>query len=414
MSESVASDTFPATETVRAKAASLPILLLVAALTPTIAAFDYSGVSVALASISRDLHAEPARGQWVISAAQLIMGSFLILGGRLADVFGQRRCVLTALGLWMAGAVITAVSSDITMLIVGRGVSGLGLAGLLPGLGSLYFRLAQPGEPLRRVIAAHGVSLTVGSALGMLVAGWLISHAGWRAMLEVFVAYAGIVGCLIWFLVPPTPTLTQTRSLDLPGAALVTFSCGALIFVATLARTHGLLGAETLGCLVASCAGFAALVVVERRAADPAIPLALFRLPNVGASLVAAIFGYAAATAPFVALTLQLQYVGQYSAERVGTLFLFKAAAIVLGGFVAPTVYGQLGPRIGFAIGYLFLGVSSAAFFFLSSLISAPLVVVGLVAYGLGSVTTMVGVLTEVPRPAAPEFKASLPPWSWR
>jgi predicted MFS family arabinose efflux permease len=154
--------------------------------------------------------------------------------------------------------------------------------------------------------------------------------------------------------------------------------------------------------MMAGAAGLLLLLLlrVEQQASNPIIPLSLFRHRGVPAVLVTSIFGFAAAAAPFLILTLYLRNVGGYAPEKIGLLFLPKALAVVAAGQITPWIMKRLAPRFGLALGDAMMAIGFLVIVLWGTPISAVIVLLGLMAFGAGSVVAMVIALNEVPRRA--------------
>jgi MFS family permease len=267
---------------------------------------DVNAVIVALHSIGRDLGFSQAGLQWVVSAYVLFFAGFLLLSGRVADLWGRRRTFVAGLAVFTAASLCCGLSVSPGMLVVLRAVQGLGAAITAPAALSIITTIFAEGRERDRAVAAWTAVAAGGGAAGLLLGGLITDVLGWEWIFFVNVPVGAAGIALSHALLPESRDPAASSRLDLLGAGTVT--SGLVLLVLGLTRTEeaGFGSPSTLMTLGLSAAFFGAFVLVERRAADPLVPLKLFRLGGlVGAAMVA--FALTAATAPVgVLVTLYL------------------------------------------------------------------------------------------------------------
>ena len=267
---------------------------------------DVNAVAVALHSIREDFGFSLAGLQWVVSAYVLFFAGFLLLSGRVADLWGRRRTFVAGLALFTAASLCCGLSVSPGMLVVSRAFQGLGAAITAPAALSLITTIFAEGRERDRAVAAWTAVAAGGGAAGLLLGGLITDAFGWEWIffVNVPVGMAGIA--LSYVLLPESRDPLTSRRLDFLGAGTVT--AGLVLLVLGLTRTEeaGFGSLITLATLGFAAAFFGAFVFVERRVAHPLVPLGLFRLRElVGAALVA--FALTAATSPVgVLVTLYL------------------------------------------------------------------------------------------------------------
>src|ERR687894_280137 len=315
---------------------------------------DVNAVIVALHSIGEDLGFSRAGLQWVVSAYVLFFAGFLLLSGRVADLWGRRRTFVAGLALFTVASVCCGLSVSPGVLVASRAVQGLGAAITAPAALSIITTMFEEGPERDRAVAAWTAVAAGGGAAGLLLGGLITDSLGWAWIFFVNVP-VGVVGIsLSYVLLPESRDLSASRGLDLLGALTVTTGLVLLVLGLTRIEEAGIGSAPTLATLCLAAASFGAFVFVERRAADPLVPLGLFRLRGlVGPALVA--FALTAATAPVsVLVTLYLQGALGYSASFAGLAGLpFSLCAIagsVLGGRTAGRVGGRATMSLGLAV----------------------------------------------------------------
>jgi MFS family permease len=254
---------------------------------------DVNAVIVALHSIGQDLGFSQAGLQWVVSAYVLFFAGFLLLSGRVADLWGRRRTFVAGLAVFTAASLCCGLSVSPEMLVVSRAFQGLGAATTAPAALSIITTIFAEGRERDRAVAAWTAVAAGGGAAGLLLGGFITDVLGWEWIffVNVPVGVAGIA--LSHVLLPESRDPAASRRLDLLGAGTVT--SGLVLLVLGLTRTEEAGSPSTLATLCFAAAFFGAFVFVERRAADPLVPISLFRLRGlVGSALVA--FALTAAT----------------------------------------------------------------------------------------------------------------------
>jgi len=320
------------------------------------ATLDNTVVAVALRDVQADLGAGVAELQGIVTAYTVALAALLLTGGTLADVTGRRRVFLAGLAVFAAASAACALSETATQLIAARAVQGVGAAFVLPGgLAVLAAAYPEPGPRARAVglWAATGASALV---LGPIVGGLLVAASGWPAVFWVNLPLCALVAAVVAVTpdgppgdLPPERDDHQ-RGLDLPGQVLGALALAAGTYAVVLAGRDGLGTPVAVagGVAVAAAVGFA---LVERRAADPVLPLQLVRSRTfLGATLGA----FAASLAVFVLLVflaLFLQLVQAREALPAALRLLPLTVALVVTAPVAGRWAAARGPRPPVVVG---------------------------------------------------------------
>ncbi len=331
----------------RARRALVLVATSLAAFTATL---DNTVVAVALRDLQRDLDAGVAELQGVVTAYTVALAALLLTGGTLADVAGRRRVLVGGLALFAAASVGCALSDSSSELIAWRAVQGAGAALVLPG--SLAVLAAAYADSAARARAVGLWAATGAAALlaGPLVGGLLVEASGWPAVFWVNVPLSAAVA-LVAAIAPAGPAPAGGRRLDLPGQALAAVGLAAATYAVVLAGRDGLRPSVLFALLVAAAA-LAAFVAVERRTADPVLPLPLLRSR---AFTGAALGAFAASLAVFVLLvflSLFLQLVQSQDALPAALRLLPLTLGLVV---VAPFAgrWAVRGPRAPVVTGLL-------------------------------------------------------------
>lgn len=296
---------------------------------------DFSLISVALPSIERDLAVNPATMSLIVATNTLTYAGFMILGGRLADRYGQQRCCLAGLALFAVGAVLTALAPAVPLLLAGRALQGLGAAILSPASFSLL-NTALPDGPVRR--RGYGVFASTQAAaliVGYVIGGGVTTHFGWRVAFLVNLPIIATAMALAARSVPRTPLDPRQGRPDLVGAVLVTSGTSLLVWSVSRMGAVGWHSMEATGAFGAAISIFVAFFLLEARLASPLVPLALFRSRNLISNNLATMCCMAGAAGVFLLPNLYMQRVLGYSAADSGLGMLPQAVGgIVMGRFL--------------------------------------------------------------------------------
>jgi EmrB/QacA subfamily drug resistance transporter len=308
------------------------------------AILDVSVVNVALPSISDALHLSAADHQWTISAYVLLSGGLLLLGGRIADLLNRRRAFLAGVALFTTSSLVSGLAQTPLTLILARAGQGAGAALLTPAALSIIMT-AYAGRQRQTALAVWGTVGSLGIAAGVLFGGALTSALGWRAVffINVPIGAAVVLGTLR-AVGHGSSQPGALRRLDVPGALTLVAGLLALVFGIEATRSAGWTAPRTWLALAAAIL-LAVFARLERRAADPLVPPATWRMRSlVSASAVMAGVTGVVVGAIFLS-SLYLQAIVGASPVVAGLQFLPLAAAITLAAAAASKVIGRLGPR---------------------------------------------------------------------
>jgi EmrB/QacA subfamily drug resistance transporter len=321
---------------------------------------DVAIVNVALPSIKSDLDFSAANLQWVISAYAILFGGALLLGGRLADLFGRRRLFVLGLALFAASSLLCGLAWSEGSLITFRAVQGLGGALLAPAGLSLLMTTFAEGRERNLALGIYGAASGSGAAAGVLLGGLLTSYLSWSWIFFVNVPVGVAAIALTPIVLGESRPELRHRHFDLAGAGSVTAGLMLLVYAMTRATSDGWSSGTTLALLAGSVALVLAFIVIELRSRSPLLPLRLFRLRTLSAAnLTMALLG-AVAFSEFFLLTLYLQDVLGYSAIETGAAFSAFALTVVVASNLAQVVVGRIGVRPTLSAG-LILGATSVA-----------------------------------------------------
>jgi EmrB/QacA subfamily drug resistance transporter len=323
---------------------------------------DIAIVNVALPAIKGNLHFAQDNLQWVISAYAILFGGALLLGGRLADIFGRRRIFMVGLALFSASSLLCGISWSEGSLIGFRALQGLGGALLAPAALSILMTTYAEGAERNRALGIWGAASGSGGAAGVLLGGFLTSYLGWSWVFFINVPVGIAVIAAAPFVLRESRGQVGHRHFDVAGAATVTSGVMLLVYAMTRATQEGWGSFATLSLLGASAALIAAFVAIELRSPAPLLPMRIFRLRSLSAANATAVMIGGIAFSQFFLLTLYMQQVLHYSAIKTGAGFVAVTFTIVVFSNVAQRLVTRFGVRSVLTAGLLLDAVSLVQF----------------------------------------------------
>src|SRR5256886_7209286 len=268
---------------------------------------DVAIVNVALPSIKNDLHFSQENLQWVITAYSILFGGALLLGGRLADLFGRRRLFVFALALFAAASLLSGLAWSEGSLIFFRALQGLGGALLAPAALALLMTTFAEGRERNLALGGTGAAAGSGAAVGVLLGGVLTSYLSWSWIFFINVPVGVAAIALAALLLQESRADVAERHFDFPGAASITAGLMLLVYAMTRATSDGWGSGSTLALLAGAAALVLAFVAIELRSPSPLLPLRIFRSRTLSAANAATPIVGAVAFSEFFVLTLYLQ-----------------------------------------------------------------------------------------------------------
>lgn len=337
----------------RVRAEHPRLVLATTILASSLSFIDGSVVNVGLPAIGRSLHAGAADLQWAINAYLLPLSALLLLGGALGDRFGRRLLLVLGIGIFALASAVCTVAPSLVVLLVGRGVQGVGAALLLPNslaiLGDAF-----SGEARGRAIGVWAASGAIAGAVAPVIGGGLIDTVGWRAifLINLPICLGAIVLALRY--VRGASREATRPALDLLGAVLATAGLGALTWGLTVGSGHEGWTAAAIIAVAAGAALLLAFVGVEKRRGDRAMmPLALFGSKSfVGLTLLTLLL-YGALGGLLVLVPYVLIQAAGYSGTMAGAALLPLPLVIAAVSPLMGAVVGRIGARIPLAVGPL-------------------------------------------------------------
>jgi EmrB/QacA subfamily drug resistance transporter len=357
------------------------LALTLIALAQMMVVLDVSVVNVALPSIQRALGFSASNLEWVVNAYALTFGGLLLLGGRIADRYGQRRTFIAGAALLTVASLLGGLAQDQAWLLSARAVQGVSAALVAPAALALLTGTFAEGPERNKAMGVYGAVSGVGGALGNVLGGVFTDELSWRWVLFINVPIGAFV------VLAATRAFRESQPaggrLDLPGALSVTAGMSLIVYGLINAASHAWGSTATVVPLAVGCALLIAFLVIEARSASPLMPLRIFRNGNRSSSYGIMFAIGSSLIVLFYFLTLYIQIVLRFSPLRTGFAFLAFAFGTAVCATMSSSVIGRVGPRPLLIVGTL---VSAGGMFWLSGIdadsgyagsLFGPLLIVG-------------------------------------
>lgn len=387
---------------VPARTAGAGLVLGLACAADAMVGLDMAIVNVALPSIQRDLGVGQGAVQWVIVAYGLLLGGFLLFGGRLADQFGRKRVFVTGLAVFTASSLLAGIAAEAWQLIAARAVQGFGAALIAPTALSLLAVSFAEGRERNRALGVFGAVGGVSGSVGVVASGLLTGGPGWRWGFLINVPAGLLMITLAVVFLASDRVSRRTARLDTAGATTVTGGLLLLVYALHHGATHGWLAWSTLALAAAAVALLVVFVRIERRAANPLVPPSTWRNRTLVVANAAAFLTTCAFLSFIFIASLLMQQVLGYSPQLTGVAWLATTATIFPVAMIGGRLTALVGVRpllvVGlglFAAGAVWLGRVPAAGNYWTDLL--PSFLAAGIGFGLCVPALQVGALAGVP-----------------
>jgi EmrB/QacA subfamily drug resistance transporter len=317
------------------------LTLVAAILGSGVAMIDGSIVNVALPAIERDLGGGLPAQQWVSNVYLLVLGSLILIGGSLGDIYGERRVFAIGVAGFGLLSLACALAPTIDVLIAARALQGAAGALLTPSSLAIIVAAFSPqerGAAIGSWTAWGGIAAVVGPLAG----GWIVDQVSWRWIFALNVPLVLVTLALIFTAVPRTARVAERR-VDVVGAALCVLGLGGMVFALIEQPRYGWSSAAIDVPLIVGVVAFCSFIVYERRIAEPMLKLELFRRRNFSIANLETLTMYAGLSILFFFLVIFLQQVAGYSALRSG----LTTIPVTLIMFALSRRFGALADRYG-------------------------------------------------------------------
>ena len=320
---------------------------------------DSTIVNVALPSMQRDLGFSQAGLTWVVNAYLIAFGSFLLVAGRLGDLIGRKKVFLAGVFLFTLASVGTGFAPAAENLIVGRFLQGLG-ASLSAGV-IIAIIITEFQKPAERAQAMSVFTLVIagGGSFGLLAGGFLTEWANWHWIFFINLPIGLATFVLGAWLINDNKGIGLERGVDVLGAVLVTAALMVGVYGIVTAADYGWTSSHTLEYVGAAMALLAVFVAVERRVANPIMPMRVLAIRTLTGATVARAFLFAGISTSFFIGVLYLQHIAGFTAMQTGLAFLPTTATLaVLSAGITARLMKRAGPRNLLLVGMLLIIVA--------------------------------------------------------
>ena len=299
---------------------------------------DAFAVQMALPDMANDLGTTVTDLQWVISGYLLALASFMIVGGRLADILGRRTWLIIGIAIFAVTSLLGGMSSNAEMVIAMRILQGVGAAILMPVSTAVVTNAFPAAKVQRAVGVAIGIA-AVGQATGPLIGGFLTELLSWRWVLWINVPVSIIVLVLVLSSVPQSYDKSAGRNIDWTGLILIVVSVGTFTFGIDQAADSGWLSPKTLALVFGGLIGLGVFVWWENRNPQPLVDLSLFRNREFSVMTAAGTAGNMTILVVIFLTVIYLQSEHGFSPIQAAFAFLILSAGL--------TTSAQLSGRLG-------------------------------------------------------------------
>ncbi|WP_235916599.1 MFS transporter [Antrihabitans cavernicola] len=319
---------------------------------------DSSIVNLALPSIQREMGLSVSTLQWITTAYLLTYGGLMLLGGRLADLFGRRRVLITGTAIIGISSATAGLAQHSDLLIGARFAQGVGAALMLPAALSILTTSFHHGSDRSTALGVWGGVAGLGAASGLVLGGVITQGPGWR-----WVFYVNVPVCILLLIAVPALIANDRRnavrgtSFDILGTALATGGLMLLVYGLTQAPEHGWTSARTIVELVIAAALLVGFVINEHKIANPLVPLSIFRIRGIAAADLTQMLVAAGMMSLFFFITLYTQEVLGWGEIKAGCAYLPFSATIIIVSGITTKVIPRIGTRPVIVVGAILTGL---------------------------------------------------------
>ncbi|MCA1822991.1 MAG: MFS transporter [Frankia sp.] len=322
-----------------------------------IAAIDATVVGIALPAMGRDFHVGIASLQWVVTAYTLTLAGLLLVAGALGDRYGRRRVFVLGVGWFAVASALCGAAPNAPTLIGARALQGVGAALLTPGSLAILQASFAPDDRGRAIGAWAGLG-GLATAIGPFVGGWLVGAVSWRLIFFINLPAAAAVIVISARHVPESHDEAATGRVDALGGALVSLGLLGVVFALIEGQSRGWTSGAVLAALLGGVAALVAFIPHERRAAQPMVPLEVFRSRQFTATNLVTFVVYGALGGALFLLPVQLQQVVRYSPIAAGTSLLPVTVIMLALSARSGALAGRIGPRLQMTLGPVVIGAA--------------------------------------------------------
>ena len=366
---------------------------------------DNNVTNVAIPTIERSLHLSVSGLEWVVSSYLLTVAGLLLVGGRLADVYGRRRVFMGGLALFTASSLAAGLAGSGAMLIGSRAVQGVGAALLMPTtLAIIMATFADPRERTKAIAIWTGIS-AMALGLGPVIGGVISQHIRWGWIFLINVPVGVITFALAVSSVRESKASSAVKSLDVPGLVTSAITLFALTYALIEGGDKGWTSAPIVASFAIAAAALTVFLVIEARSEHPMVDLGMFRLRQFSGGTGTMMIWAFGVLGIYFFTSLYLQSILGFSPTKAGLAFVPMALCIVVAAGAAQAAEARIGGNRLVAFGMVLMSVGLVLFAQLGEHATYPALLPGFVLFGLGAGLMQVpltnGVLHATPQARA-------------
>ncbi|GHC94403.1 MFS transporter [Streptomyces violaceochromogenes] len=335
------------------------LTLAVVSVSLLVVGLDTTVLNVALPTLVGDLGASTSQLQWIVDSYALMSGSLVLFCGSLADRLGRKWIFMSGLALFTVASVVAAYAGSVTTLVLARGAMGVGEALIMPATLAVIGNVFPRGADRTKAMGIWSAAVGVGTVIGPMVGGWLLSHYWWGSVFLINLPI-GIAGLIAAALVVPDSRAPESGRLDPAGALLSVVAVASVLWAVIEGPDRGWTSPAVQAAFAAGALLLAAFVAWQRKSASPMLPPRIFRHRALAAGDLLVLLGAFTLIGTLFVAVQHFQFVLGYSAGQTGVRLGPAALALLVAGPLAGVLAPRLGMRTVCAGGLALLSASAA------------------------------------------------------
>jgi EmrB/QacA subfamily drug resistance transporter len=368
---------------------------------------DSNVVNVALPTIERSLHLSVSGLEWIVSSYLLVLSSLLLVGGRVADVFGRRRMFLAGLVVFTLSSLWAGLAGSADVLIAARAVQGLGAALVMPASLAIIAATFTNARERAAAIGIWGAVGALGLALGPVIGGLVSQHLHWGWIFLINVPLGAVTAAIALPFITESDGRTEAETavagarstaalLDIPGLVTSAFGLFALTYALIEGPDKGWTSPLITAAFAVAAVGVAIFLVIEARSPHPMVPLSIFRSAAFSGGLGTMMIWSFGVLGIYFFTSLYLQGNLGFSPTKAGLAFVPMALCLAVAATLSPRVTAIIGGHRTVAIGMAVMTVGLLLFVRLGAGATFAGLLPGFVLFGLGAGLMNVPLTNEV------------------
>jgi EmrB/QacA subfamily drug resistance transporter len=357
---------------------------------------DNNVVNVALPTIEHSLHLSVSGLEWIVSSYLLVLGGLLLVGGRVADVFGRRRIFLTGLVIFTLSSLAAGLAGSADVLIAARAVQGLGAALVMPASLAIIAAAFTDARERTTAIGIWGAVSALGLALGPVIGGLVSQHLHWGWIFLINVPLGVITAAIAFPFIAESRGRTEAETavgtarstaalLDIPGLVSSALALFALTYALIEGQDKGWTSPLITGAFAIAAVGAVIFVAIEARSSHPMVPLPIFRSAVFSGGLGTMMIWSFGVLGIYFFTSLYLQSILGFSPTKAGLAFVPMALCLAVAAMLSPRVTAVIGGHRTVALGMAIMTVGLVLFAGLGAGATFTGLLPGFVLFGLGA-----------------------------